>query len=157
MSFQNFRLCKSRRHPFSTSVESVTKPTTAQLHCTDMRVYPFIQGAWPIVKLKLVSQPLSSKLAGLWRRLAPIGHEFLCLCSLEGRRGEGRGGGFCTVSLECGGRARLVASWPPAPDGCIIDAHPSSRAAGATGRVQCDGAGRDWDTALTAREGGFNH
>lgn len=91
VSFQNFRLCKSRRHPFSTSVESVTKPTTAQLHCTDMRVYPFIQGAWPIVKLKLVSQPLSSKLAGLWRRLAPIGHEFLCLCSLEGRRGEGRG------------------------------------------------------------------
>lgn len=71
--------------------------------------------------------------------------------------GEGRGGGFCIVSLECGGRARLVASWPPAPDGCIIDAHPSSRAAGATGRVQCDGAGRDWDTALTAREGGFNH
>lgn len=50
-----------------------------------------------------------------------------------------------------------MASWPPAPDGCIIDAHPSSRAAGATGRVQCDGAGRDWDTALTAREGGFNH
>lgn len=68
-----------------------------------------------------------------------------------------RRGGVCIVSSEYGGRARLVASWPPAPDGCIIDAHPSSRAAGATGRVQCDGVGRDWDTALTAREGGINH
>lgn len=58
---------------------------------------------------------------------------------------EGWGGGVvCIASSECGGRARLVlvASLPPAPDGCIIDAHPSSRAAGATGRVQCDGVGR---------------
>lgn len=51
--------------------------------------------------------------------------------------GWGWGGGVLSVSL-----ARLVASLPPAPDGCIIDAHPSSRAAGATGRVQCDGVGR---------------
>lgn len=52
---------------------------------------------------------------------------------------------------EGGGRARLVASLPPAPDGCIIDAHPRSRATGTTGLVQCDEVGRHWDTALDAR------
>lgn len=66
---------------------------------------------------------------------------------------EGKGRRVCIVSSECGRRARLVASWPPAPDGCIIDAHPSSRAAGATGRVKCDGVGVDWDPAFN-RAGG---
>lgn len=122
-------------------MESVTKPTAAQLHCTDMRVRPFIRGAWPIVKLKLASRPLGSKLAGLWRE---TGTDRARISTHGGGGRGGEGDEPCIVSSECGGRARLVASWPPAPDGCIIDAHPSSRAAGATGRVQCDGArGRD--------------
>lgn len=62
-----------------------------------------------------------------------------------------KGGGVCIVSPECGGRACLVAFLPRAPDGRIIDAHPSSRAAGATGRVQCDGVGRHWNAR--GREG----
>lgn len=58
--------------------------------------------------------------------------------------GEGRS--ISSAQSVEGGPA-LWPSWPPAPDGCI-DAHPSSRAAGATGRVHVHvtGVRRDWDT-----------
>lgn len=130
-----------------------------------MRGCTFIQESRPIVKLKLLSRPSGSKLVGLWRRLAPHGHK--CPHSLGWR------GGGAVGRRRAGGRpyrqlwsveGREGREGPPcgflapfAPDGCIIDEHPSSRAAGATGRVQCDGVGRNWDEAFTTREGGFNH
>lgn len=96
----------------------MTKILQAQLDCSDMRVYPFIQESRPIVKLKLLFRPPGSKLAGLWRRLAPHGHKFphtrgrkegTCLCSLEGRGGEG-GSVSLAQSVEGG-----PALWLPGP------------------------------------------
>lgn len=111
----------------------------------------FIQKSRPIVKWNLLSRsPVTTLEAcggnisthiGLegWDVLVRNGNEGGMM--VVGNGGKGRRG--CIFSSECGRRARLVASWPPAPDGCVIDAHPSSRATGASRRVKCDGVGGD--------------
>ena len=92
-------------------MESVTKPTAAQLHCTDMRVRPFIRGAWPIVKLKLASRPLGSKLAGLWRETG-TDRARISTHGGGGRGGEGRGTSLVSLAQSVEGGPAL---WLPGP------------------------------------------
>ena len=110
-----------------------------------MRVHPLIQESSPVVKFKLLSGLLVvnySACVGDWHRTVSthVGAEGTCFCSTDTREKEGaRRCLFLYRQLRAWrGGARLVASWPPAPDGCIIDAHPAGRRGPLDG-VKCDG------------------